>query len=287
MPDSLTGDLRLRVDDRIAAWRVTPERTTETGSSVLVFGHRADRAVVLKVIKRQRDEWLSGRVLQCFDGRGVVRLLEHEDGALLLEWLKPGESLVSMAVGGCDRQATELLANVIRRMPDRDSPDGIPTVEDLGRSFDRCPARGGNRIPQTLCREAAQLYRELCVSQRRPRLLHGDLHHANVLLDSVEGWVAVDPKGVFAELEYEVGAALRNPLDAPHLFLRPETIGSRIRCFADQLHLNPDRMIAWTFAQAILSAIWLVEDGGDVGAGHPWIALAYAVRPMLKREFGT
>ena len=283
----MTGDLRLRVEDRITAWRVSAERMTETDSSVLVFGRRADQAVVLKVIKRQQDEWLSGQVLQSFDGRGVVRLLEHNEGALLLERLNPGESLVSMAVSGCDRQATELIASVIRRMPDRDSLDGIPTVADLGRSFDRSPALGIDRIPQTLRKEAAQLYRELCVSQCRPRLLHGDLHHANVLLDSVQGWVAVDPKGVVAELEYEVGAALRNPLDAPHLFLRRETIGSRIRCFADQLHLNPDRMIAWTFAQAVLSAIWLVEDGDNVGAEHPWIALAYAVRPMLKREFGT
>ena len=42
-------------------------------------------------------------------------------------------------------------------------------------------------------------------------LLHGDLQHYNVLLDKDRGWVAIDPKGVVGELEYEVGALLRNP----------------------------------------------------------------------------
>jgi streptomycin 6-kinase len=44
------------------------------------------------------------------------------------------------------------------------------------------------------------------------RLLHGDLQHYNVLLDRKRGWLAIDPKGVVAEGEFELGAALRNPI---------------------------------------------------------------------------
>ena len=32
----------------------------------------------------------------------------------------------------------------------------------------------------------------------------------NVRFDSGRGWLAIDPKGVFGELEYEVGAVVRN-----------------------------------------------------------------------------
>jgi streptomycin 6-kinase len=53
----------------------------------------------------------------------------------------------------------------------------------------------------------------LCSSQRYRRLLHGDLHHGNVLHDSERGWVAIDPKGVLGEPEYEIGVALRNPIE--------------------------------------------------------------------------
>jgi streptomycin 6-kinase len=41
-----------------------------------------------------------------------------------------------------------------------------------------------------------------------------DLHHYNVLSDSGRGWLAIDPKGLVGEVEYEVGAAIRNPIDA-------------------------------------------------------------------------
>jgi streptomycin 6-kinase len=166
-------------------------------------------------------------------------------------------------------------------MPQRDSLRGVPTAEDLGRSLDRRPSRAADPIPPILRQEAAHIYRELCVSQSRPRLLHGDLHHHNILLDSARGWLAVDPKGVIAELEYEAGAMLRNPLENPELFLRPATIESRVTCFADELHLDPERMLAWSFAQAVRSAIWLIEDGFEVGSDHPWILLAATIRREL------
>lgn len=114
------------------------------------------------------------------------------------------------------------------------------------------------------------------------QLLHGDLHHYNVLFDSDRHWLAIDPKGVLGELEYEVGAALRNPCETPELFASPATIETRIARFEAELKLNPDRMLAWGFAQAVLSAIWTVEDGSAIDSENPGIRLAKATRPMLR-----
>jgi streptomycin 6-kinase len=106
-------ELRLRVKDRITAWRVVVEHMAETESSVLVFGRRDDQPVVVKVVKRVGDEWQSGAVLQAFEGNGVVRVFDYTDGALLLERLSPGNSLVSMALTGNDEQATESGAHAL------------------------------------------------------------------------------------------------------------------------------------------------------------------------------
>ena len=125
---------------------------------------------------------------------------------------------------------------------------------------------------------------ELCSSQTSPRLLHGDLHAGNILLDSQRGWVAIDPKGVVGELAYEVGAAIRNPCETPDLFAAPATIVERVDCFARVLRLDRRRILGWAFAQAILSAIWELEDEGAIAAGAGWIALANAVRPMLEGD---
>jgi streptomycin 6-kinase len=281
MHSSNSTDLRLRVKDRITTWRVVVEHMAETESSVLVFGRRDDQPVVVEVVKRVWDEWLSGAVLQAFEGKGVVRVFDYLDGALLLERLRPGNSLVSMALTGSDERATEILADVIDRMSPRESVVGLPTVHDWGLGFERYEASDNTPIPKALVEDAYRVYSELCTSQSRQRLLHGDLHHDNVLLDSGRCWLAIDPKGVVGETEYEVGAALRNPLDKPEFFLRSSTIKARVQRFGNRLHLNSDRILAWTFAQAVLSTIWLVEDGFVVSNDNPWIALAYAIRPML------
>ena len=126
------------------------------------------------------------------------------------------------------------------------------------------------------------MYFHLCATQSRPRLLHGDLHHSNVLLDSGRGWLAIDPKGVVGELEYEVGAALRNPYERPDVFTKPAAIARRVERFERELHLNAGRMLAWAFAQAVLAAVWEVEDGCAVRPDNAWLALASNIRPMLK-----
>lgn len=89
-------ELWRRVEDRMAAWRVVVECTRETESSILAFGRRDDRPVVLKVIRNRGDEWRCGEILEAFDGRGTVRVYEHVEGAILLERLIPGD-------GPCER----------------------------------------------------------------------------------------------------------------------------------------------------------------------------------------
>ena len=118
-------------------------------------------------------------------------------------------------------------------------------------------------------------------SMKVPRLLHVDLQHYNVLFDSSRGWVAIDPKGVVGELEYEIGAALRNPIERPELFLSRPTIERRLKQFTSKLNLDFERMLAWSFAQAVLSAIWEIEDGFAVDATNPSLRLAKAIQSML------
>ncbi len=215
-------ELANRIEDRVRAWRITVERVTETTNSVLAFGQSHDRPVVLKVVKTRGDEWYSGAILDAFEGRGVARVYEYDEGAMLLERLDPGESLVSMAVGGHDEDATGILAGIIRTMSPR-------------------------------------------------------------LFDAARDWLAIDPKGVIGELEYEVGAALRNPCEAPQVLAEPTVIRRRAARFARELGLDQARILSWAFALAVLAVIWAVEDGHRVEEDNGWIALAGAIRPMLNK----
>jgi streptomycin 6-kinase len=275
-------DLGRRVEERMRAWRVAVEHRAETESSLLLFGRRDDRPVVLKIVKEGGDEWTSGAVLEAFDGNGVVRVLDCAGGALLLERLSPGTPLTSLVVSGDDHRATAILADVMRRMSPRLPPTGTATVEDWGEGFARHAARRDSSIPRPLLADAERLYGSLCRSQSRVRLLHGDLHHDNVLHDSERGWVAIDPKGVVGELEYETGATLRNPQGHPVLFTDPAVITKRVDQLAHALELDTGRILGWAFAQAVLSAIWTVEDGPAFEPhGAARVALAAVLRTML------
>lgn len=277
--DSFRG-LKPGMEERVRAWGVNVETFVETESSVLAFGHRNQQPVVVKVIKKSGDEWFSGSVLEAFDGRGVVRVLDYVDGAVLLDRLRPGGSLFDID-GIDDEEATEILAEVIGRMSPTSPPATAPTVEAWSDGYRRYAARGTAEIPSALVEAARRVYAELCASQSSTRLLHGDLHHHNVLLDAQRGWLAVDPKGVVGELAYEIGAALRNPIERAAMFTAPATIQRRVEHFAGVLGLSANRILGWAFAQAVLAAIWEVEDTGVLETGAGFLALANAIRPML------
>ncbi len=284
MAEDITRQLRDRFEDRVREWCVVVNQTMETESSLIGFGTRGDQPVVLKLIRRPGDEWRSGEILDAFDGKGVVRVHEYVEGAVLLERLSPGNSLVGIALNDGDDEATEILADVIQKMSPRQLVKPPIAVEDWAKGFERYSASGDDQIPKSLVEKGYRVFLELCRSQSSPRLLHGDLHHYNVLFDSDRGWLAIDPKGVVGEIEYEVGAVLRNPYERPELFGQPSTVETRLKRLESKLSLDFRRALAWGFAQAVLSAIWGVEDGFAVDAQNPGIVLAEAIRPMLEMQ---
>jgi streptomycin 6-kinase len=275
--------LKDRIDQQVREWDVEIERVLETETSVLAFGSRGDEAVVLKVLRAPGDEWHAGAMLEAFDGKGAVRVLAHAPGAVLMERLVPGTALVSRALEGQDDLATEIIADVIRRMSEPSTPTVPPArVEQWGKGFERYLATGDTRVPAALVERAQQTYQNLAATQQRLRLLHGDLQHYNILFDESRGWVAIDPKGVVGEVEYEIGACLRNPVERPELFASRKAVERRLRIFAEELALDTGRALEWAFSQAVLSALWSIEDGELVDHSHPALKLAQVIESILE-----
>ena len=266
---------------KAAQWNVRIDEVRETTTSGLGFGVRDGRRVVLKLIKNADDELHSGAVLRAFDGDGTVRVYESEVGAVLLERLDPGEELVNLVMRGADDEATTILAQVIAKLANHTAPAERPTVANWGRGFERYLRSGDAQIPYGLVKQGQAVYEHLACSQRTTMLLHGDLHHYNVLFDHERGWTAIDPKGVVGELEYEVGALLRNPFELPELFTNRATVERRLKILTTLLPLDHTRTLKWSFAQAVLSAIWSVEDDHILEPNNSALQLARTLRTML------
>ncbi len=222
--------------------------------------------------------------LRFYDGRGMVRLLraETERGIMLLERLQPGTPLIPQALRddeAATRQAAQVMQQLWRSAP---TDHDFPTVADWGRGFVRLRAEFNGRtgpFPAKLVDTAEQLFADLLASSAPPVLLHGDLHHDNILQAARQPWLAIDPKGVIGEPAYEVGALLRNP--SPHIFREsPASLrrlqARRLDILAEILDIERQRLWGWSLAQAVLSAWWSYEDGEP--GWKPMLSLAAELR---------
>ncbi|HJQ30790.1 MAG TPA: aminoglycoside phosphotransferase family protein [Pyrinomonadaceae bacterium] len=227
--------------------------------------------LVLKLGVPVRELMTEIEALRAFDGRGAARLVEFdaEAGALLIERLEPGTPLIRLCESD-DEAATTAAASVMRKLW-RPVPavHPFPTVADWGKGFQKLRARfggGTGPFPRATIEEAETLFAELLKSSAEPVLLHGDLHHGNILAAAREPWLAIDPKGLVGEPAYEVGALLRNPL--PQLLQWPQPVRAserRIAQLSEELGVERERVRGWGLAQAVLSAWWSVEDTGERG----------------------
>lgn len=232
---------------------------------------RADGRLVVVKAHAPTDEFpLESEALRLFGGRGMAELLacDDENKVMLLEALQPGALLKQVED---DAEATSIAAAVMRQFW-RPAPANhpFPTVADWGRGFTRLRehyAGGNGPFPPRLLDEAEHLFADLSASMAEPVLLHGDLHHDNILAAQRQPWLAIDPKGLVGEPAYETGALLRNPLPELLQTLQPGRIlAHRIDQLAEELSLNRARIRGWALAQAVLSAWWNVEDEDLIGS---------------------
>lgn len=239
---------------------------------VLADGH----GVVLKAGVPGKERRAETAALRFFGGKGMVALLEADDdlGVMLLERLTPGSPLVELPD---DDEATAIAAQVMRSLwQPLPAEHPFPSVADWGKGFERLRATfAGTTGPfaRPLVEQAESLFAELLASSSPPVLLHGDLHHWNILAAERAPWLAIDPKGIAGEPAYEVGALMRNP--TPQVFSWPhpeQLLERRAAILAEQLDLDRERLLAWSMAQAVLSAWWSYEDHG--AGWEPVMALA-------------
>jgi streptomycin 6-kinase len=255
------------IEEAAQRWQLTDIRAVPNLTyNFVAFARRPDAEVVLKLGVPDPELTSEIRSLRHFAGRGAARLLESDSGRgmLLLERLYPGEQLSAVTD---DAEATRIAARVMLaiRAPAPSEP-GLIRLSSWFLGFSRVQdrfARGTGPLDRRLFDQAAAAARELLVEDHLPMLIHGDLHHFNIL-NSDRGWLAIDPKGVIGPAAYEVGPFLFNtwvvtgvPADAPRL------MAQRLAILSEMLSLERERLRNWGLAHAVLSAIWSVEAKED------------------------
>ena len=240
-------------------WSLVPDgEPIVTHSSHLLPVRRDDRPLMLKV-PLGSEERAGARLMVWWEGEGAACVVEHDDGVTLLEKATGERSLAVMARSGEDDEASRIMCAVAARLhAPKNRP--LPELVPLDRWFD--PLEPVSRAQGGLLRHASDAAKALLSEPQDATVLHGDLHHDNVLDFGPErGWLAIDPKGLVGERAFDFANLLRDPDQVTAL--APGRLDRQAGVIAEAANLDRVRLLRWTLAFAGLSAAWIIGDGDE------------------------
>ena len=244
-------------DAHLARWDLIPDGDPiATHSSDLLPVRRSGLPAMLKVAREDEECW-GWLALDYWDGDGAARVLAREGNALLLERAMGPLSLSRMVYDGRDDEASRILCAVAAKLhaprPRARPAALIPLEEWFAPLPPIARAQGG-----VLAAAAATAHR-LLADPRDVVVLHGDLHHDNVLDAEGRGWIAVDPKRLLGERGFDFANLLRNPDVEPAL--APGRLERQLDVVAAAAQMDRARLLQWVLAFTGLSAAWYIVDG--------------------------
>ncbi len=198
------------------------------------------------------------RAIEAYSGNGCAKVLKAdiENGVMLLEQLIPGTMLSQLED---EEQVIEEYIKVWKAIR-RPRPNGqdFPSVQHWMSGLSRYQnsrAQLEGLISEELVLKAQMYFAESY--DENEELLHGDLHHENILYSDEHGWFAIDPKGVVGNPYFDLVSFLTNQLkDNPQ-----EKLELRINRLCEGLRLERLKLLKAALAMSILYAFWAVEDG--------------------------
>jgi streptomycin 6-kinase len=238
-------------------WSLDVGRPFEDGNvSLAVPVERASgEPAVLKVNFPEPESEHEADALAFWDGRAAVRLLESDRsrGALLVERCEPGDQLWSVAD---DDAATQIAAGVLSALW---RPVGEETqfraLADEAQRWAVELERDWRTLEQPFERrvldEAVSACLELGTAQGQIVLLHQDFHGGNVLRAQREPWLAIDPKPLIGERDFDAASLLRDRRWRLREAGMKAVLRRRLDLLAAELACDRERMRRWGIAHAL------------------------------------
>jgi streptomycin 6-kinase len=250
----------------LTRWNLTPDGDPiATPAARLLPVVRGGEPAMLK-ISHEEDERSGGVLMEWWDGEGAARVLARDHEALLLERATGSASLAEMARSGRDDEACRILCATAARLHaprSKPYPDLIPLMVWFRDLEPAAAAHGGILV------HCAEVARTLLAEPRVVGVLHGDLHHDNVLDFGARGWLAIDPKRLVGERSFDFANIFTNPdlADPTHpVATMPGRFARRLDIVIDATGLERQRLLRWILAWTGLSAAWFLGDDDPLAA---------------------
>jgi streptomycin 6-kinase len=248
-------------DDYLNLWDLIPDGEPVVTSGARLLPVRSGGEAAMLTIATAPEERFGAALMAWWDGHGAARVLARDPDAILLERAQGRRSLVQLARDDRDDEATRIICDAIAQLHApraRPLPELIPLAVWF-RELEPAAATGGGALAR-----AAKAARLLLADPQQVAVLHGDVHHGNILDFGPRGWLAIDPKGLQGERGFDYANLFCNPDlgDPSHrVATRPDCFARRLEIVAELSGMDRHRLLQWVLAWAGLSATWLMGDG--------------------------
>lgn len=229
----------------------------------LVEMNSTGQKVILKMAPPNSSIQSEIRWLKHFNGIvPSVILSDSKENAFLMEECKPGISLKKSIESGDDETATITICTAIKKLLDCKCTDS--SFKPLSEQIPDLMALKGILDRATLSK-ATGLFRELTQNRSDDVLLHGDLHHDNIISHG-SSFKIIDPHGYMGDPASEFGVMIYNPIEylTKNCKTLIELLEPRFKIAEEYLSFDKKRIRAWAFCKTILSAAWNAQDFRDL-----------------------
>ncbi|MGH3031926.1 MAG: aminoglycoside phosphotransferase family protein [Gaiellaceae bacterium] len=258
-------------------WRLRLGEPFDAQISLVVPAELPDGTpAVLKLNFPEPESEHEADALEHWHGHGAVHLLAHdpERRALLVERCEPGTQLWDIPD---EEEANRIAAGVLRRLWRPPSP-GHPfrlLADEAARWADEVLLdwhRLRRPFGRELVDEAIAACRELGPDQGQAVVLHQDFHGGNVLRSTREPWLAIDPKPLVGEREFDAASLLRDRRWALSDASGEPRVRRRLDLLVGELGLDRERMRRWGIAHALAWGVGSQKLEEDMVACARWLA---------------
>lgn len=217
--------------------------------------------VVVKVgFPNEKELFTEMEALEYFNGRHIVELIEKEIefGAMVQQMVTPGTTLKEIQKLD-DEEATKIAAPIIRDLPiPVPKNHSLPSIADWALVLQRVyKAKSLKPITIEMLDRALCFYDQLENTKTQEMLLHGDLHHENILYDDKRGWLAIDPKGLIGDPAFNGARFIQNFWQTTPT---ASLVMNRVNLISSICELDKQRIAKWAYIDYIISNAWALEE---------------------------
>lgn len=217
--------------------------------------------VVLKLQGPHAERKTEVAALQMFAVRQVCKLhaVDEKMAALLLERIMPGGNLKSYPD---KHEQLEIGAELVAKLPIQvNLTHGLPTYQTwISNALNKIlPRFSSDPRLIKLINTADEIFNDISPPGSPQYLLHGDLHHENILQSHHQGWKIIDPHEVIDLPFMESARFIQNHIMGENQELDFDQLDETISCFAWRLEQPKSLISRALFIVHALSTCWDLE----------------------------